>query len=369
MDVRDGTDAEETTARAQIAGRLEPGTRRVGGTEPAGESGETRGIGAGAGIALGALAAIAGAAVVVNWQARRAERRYPPIGDFVETNGIRLHYVEAGEGPPVVLLHGNSSLLDDVCLGIFDELAERHRVVAFDRPGFGYSERPRRTAWTPEAQADLLHDALSALDVQRPVLYGHSWGAPLVITCALYHPQEIRGVVAASGYYYPHWRLDSLLAHLLVAPGVGPLLRNTISPMAGALFGKSAVRLMFDPSPVPETYARFPASLTLRPSQIRASAEDGSTLRAWAERTSLHYGEIQVPVAIVAGAGDRAVDYRKHSLRLHRDLPGSRLHIWPETGHMVHHTRPAEVVDAIEEVFRMAKGRTAGSAAKDTALA
>src|SRR5512143_3071004 len=51
------------------------------------------------------------------------------------------------------------------------------------------------------------------------------------------------------------------------------------------------LRLLFDPSPVPETYAGFPASLTLRPSQIRASAEDGLTLRAWAERTSLHDGE------------------------------------------------------------------------------
>ena len=262
--------------------------------------------------------------MVVNWQARRAERRHPPMGDFVEVDGVRLHYLEAGEGPPVVLLHGNSSLLDDVRLGIFDELAKRHRVIAFDRPGFGYSERPRRTVWTPEAQADLLRDALRALEVQRPVLYGHSWGAPLVITCALDYPDEIRGVVAASGYYYPHWRLDSLLAHLLVAPGVGPLLRNTITPVAGALFGNSAVRLLFDPSPVPETYAGFPASLTLRPSQIRASAEDGSTLRAWAERTSLHYGEILVPVIIVAGNGDRAVDYRKHSLRLHRDLPAPR---------------------------------------------
>ena len=292
MDVRHGIDAEETTPRAPHAGRPEPATRRTGG-KPAGESGGTREIGAGAAIALAAAAALAGTAMVVNWQARRAERRHPPIGDFVEVDGVRLHYLEAGEGPPVVLLHGNSSLLDDVRLGIFDELAKRHRVIAFDRPGFGYSERPRRTVWTPEAQADLLRDALRALEVQRPVLYGHSWGAPLVITCALDYPDEIRGVVAASGYYYPHWRLDSLLAHLLVAPGVGPLLRNTITPVAGALFGNSAVRLLFDPSPVPETYAGFPASLTLRPSQIRASAEDGSTLRAWAERTSLHYGRFR----------------------------------------------------------------------------
>jgi pimeloyl-ACP methyl ester carboxylesterase len=354
---------DETAARVPDAGRLEPGARRTGATELAGQSGGVRRIGTGAAFALGAAAALAGTALLVNRQARRAEHRHPPIGDFVEVDGVRLHYLEAGEGPPVVLLHGNASLLDDVRLGIFDELAERHRVIAFDRPGFGYSERPRRTVWTPEAQADLLQDALRALDVQRPVLYGHSWGAPLVITYALYYPQEIRGVVAASGYYYPHRRLDSLLAHLLVAPGIGPLLRNTITPVTGALVGNSGVRVLFDPAPVPETYARFPASLTLRPSHIRASAEDGSTLRAWAERTSPYYRNIQVPVIIVAGDGDRAVDYRKHSVRLHRDLPGSSLRIWPRTGHMVHHTRPAEVIDAIEEVFRMAEERDAATAA------
>ena len=63
------------------------------------------------------------------------------------------------------------------------------------------------------------------------------------------------------------------------------------------------------------------------------------TLRDWAARTSPRYGEIRAPVVIVAGTDDKAVDYRGHSVRLHRDIPGSRLHIWPNTGHMVHHSR------------------------------
>jgi hypothetical protein len=165
MDVPRRIDDEETAARVPHAGRLGPGTRPTAAAEPAGQSGGAPRIGAGAAIALAAAAALAGTALVVNRQGRRAERRHPPIGDFIEVDGIRLHYLEAGEGPPVVLLHGNGSLLEDVRLGIFDELAERHRVVAFDRPGFGYSERPPRTARTPEAQADLLHDALRALGV------------------------------------------------------------------------------------------------------------------------------------------------------------------------------------------------------------
>ena len=84
------------------------------------------------------------------------------------------------------------------------------------------------------------------------------------------------------------------------------------------------------------------------------------TLRDWAARTSPRYGEIRVPVVIVAGADDKAVDYRGHSVRLHGDIPGSRLHIWAKTA-MVHHSRTEEVVEAIEEVFAMADGRSAGA--------
>ena len=87
------------------------------------------------------------------------------------------------------------------------------------------------------------------------------------------------------------------------------------------------------------------------------------TLRDWAARTSPRYGEIRAPVVIVAGTDDKAVDYRGHSVRLHHDIPGSRLHIWPNTGHMVHHSRTEEVIQSIEEVFEMADDRSAGASA------
>lgn len=309
-------------------------------------------------ILLGAAAALAGTALIVNWQARRAERRHPPEGEFITVNGVRLHYIDAGEGSPVVLLHGNGSMLNDVALSIFGPLAKTHRVIAFDRPGFGYSERPRDRVWTPEEQAALLRAALQALGVHRPVLYGHSFGAPVVVTFSLMYPEETRGVVAASGYYYPTRRLDSLLAWANVLPVLGPVLRNTVMPVEGAVFGKLAVKALFDPAEISPTYDEFPSTLALRPWQLRAAGEDGTTLRAWAKRISPHYREISVPVMIVSGAEDRVVSYRTHSLRLSREIPGARLRIWPETGHMVHHTRATEVIDAIEEVFEITEERT-----------
>jgi pimeloyl-ACP methyl ester carboxylesterase len=308
-------------------------------------------------IALGAAAALAGTALIVNWQAHRAERHHPPVGKFIDVNGVRLHYLEAGDGPPVVLLHGNGSMLNDPALSILHPLSERHRVIAFDRPGFGFSDRPKDTVWTPDAQATLLRDAFRALGLDRPVLYGHSFGAPVVITFALNHPEDTRGVVAASGYYYPTRRVDSAIAWMNGLPVLGPLMRNTLTPIEGVLFGKLAVRMLFDPQPIPDTYRDFPAALALRPSQIRAAAEDGQTLRDWAERTMRRYREIRLPVIILSGLADRIVDPQVHSLRLHRQIATSQIRLLPETGHMIHHSRPRDVVAAIREVFRLADER------------
>jgi pimeloyl-ACP methyl ester carboxylesterase len=314
-----------------------------------------------AAIALGSAAALAGVAAVVNWQARAAERRHPPIGDFVTVNGVRLHYLDVGEGPAVVLLHGNSSMVQDFALSILEPLARNHRVIAFDRPGFGYSDRPKEVLWTPEAQAALIRDALDVLGVEKPVILGHSWAAAVALCFALDYPNEISGVVVESGYYYPYRRPDAAISAINSKPIIGWIGRNTWSPVMGLIFGKAMVKGMFSPNPIPPAYAEFPAKLALRPGHLRAGAEEAATMRDWALRTWQHFPEIEVPVMIVAGTKDRLASYQKHAVRLHHDILGSRLRLWPGTGHMLHHIHPDGVIDAIEEVWEMAgAGETVG---------
>ena len=98
-------------------------------------------------------------------------------------------------------------------------------MVAFDRPGFGYSERPRDRSWTPTAQARLLRRACRRLGVERPVVVGHSWATLVALAWALQAPQEVAGLVLASGYYYPSRRLDVAL----VTPGAVPLLGDVLN--------------------------------------------------------------------------------------------------------------------------------------------
>jgi pimeloyl-ACP methyl ester carboxylesterase len=297
-----------------------------------------------------AAAALAVAALANHAVARRSERRHPPCGSFIEVDGVRLHYVDRGEGTPVVLLHGNGAMIEDFEIsGVLDAVARRHRVIAFDRPGFGYSSRPRSTVWTAAAQAELLHKALVRLDVRRPILVGHSWGTLVALSMALEHQAETGAVVLLSGYYAPSLRLDVPLLTGPAIPVLGDLMRYTISPLLGWLLAPKVFRKIFAPAPVTTRFAAgFPTGLALRPWQIRASAADTALMIPAAAATLHRHGELTIPVIIVAGSGDELVDTEAQSKRLHSNLRRSDMREVAGAGHMVHHTSPRDVVAAIE---------------------
>src|SRR3954469_19056736 len=113
------------------------------------------------------------------------ERRYPPTGRFIEVEDHRLHYRDAGPGGAprgtIVLLHGASSNLVESMLGLGSHLARRYRVIAFDRPGHGWSERKGGLgAAEPARQAALMAQALRKLGVRKAVVVGHSWSGTIV---------------------------------------------------------------------------------------------------------------------------------------------------------------------------------------------
>ena len=289
-----------------------------------------------AATALGAVAS----AVWVQAKARRAELAHPPTGQFMEVDGVHLHYVECGEGPTVVLLHGNAVTLRDFeASGLLDSLATSHRVIAFDRPGFGHSSRPRDRLWTPSAQADLLAAALQQLGAGPALVVGHSMGTMVATALALNHPQCVRGLALLGGYYYASARVDALLVAPVALPVLGDVLRYTATALtARAMLGKM-VKVMFSPRPVPSVFgAVLSREMLLRPVQLRADAEDGTFMVPAAASAQSRYGELaDLPVLLVAGEKDRIVDPDAQSGRLHRELPRSTMVVLPKTGHMVHY--------------------------------
>ena len=173
------------------------------------------------------------------WQ---VEHDYPPIGRFVDVAGLRLHYIDTGQGAPVVLVHGASTTLRDFTASLVPGLSLHHRVLAFDRPGHGYSERPAGEWPDPAEQARYLHTALIELGVSRPLLVGHSWSGSLVLAYLLNYPGDTAGGVLLAGGSHP-WKggvdwtnevggiplLGTLFAHTLLFPAGQLVMENSIA--------------------------------------------------------------------------------------------------------------------------------------------
>ena len=299
--------------------------------------------GSAATLVLGTLAAW------VAHKANRAERTHRPHGEFVTVDDVRLHYLDIGSGSPVVLLHGNAvHAMDFTASGLLSRLARKHRVIAFDRPGFGHSARPRDRLWTAAAQAALVRQALDRLGIVNPAVLGHSWGTLVALEMALQPDADVRKLALVSGYYFPTARADALLAAPQAIPLLGDLVRYTLSPLIARATLDRTVKTMFAPRAVPVDYvSTLSREMLVRPSQLRANSEDALFMVPSAARLRDRYRALNLPTTIFAGDADRVVDPVAHSFRLHRELPGSELHLLPGVGHMAHHGAADTIADAI----------------------
>jgi pimeloyl-ACP methyl ester carboxylesterase len=299
------------------------------------------------------LAAILGIplllAILIIIFSRIAERRNPPIGQFVEIDGVRLHYLQAGDptGSPLVLLHGNGAMLQDFIIsGVVEWAKGRFRVICFDRPGFGHTTRPRDRVWTPEVQAKLFEQAFSRLNIKTPVIVGHSWGTLVALALALRSPKDVQGLVLVSGFYYPTWRMDVWLLSGPALPVIGDLFLYTFAPIASWLMLPKLVRKLFSPLPVPSRFQQeYPKSLMLRPSQLRAAAEESGMMVPAAVRLQFGYPTLRVPVSVMAGGRDEIVEPQQAE-HLQRAVPRAVKNIIPNAGHMVHYVAGEDLIEA-----------------------
>ena len=297
-------------------------------------------------LALGAVASL-----IV---ALRVGALYPPAGPFVEVSGGRLATTQAGpaDGPPLVLLHGASANAADPMGGIGYLLAARgFRVVAFDRPGFGWSDRPGGGGdATPAAQAKLIAEALSRMGIGPALIVGHSWAGALALALALDHPERVSGLVLAAPVAMPmpgpitlpwYWRLA-------LKPPVLWVLSRTVGPPVALYLLRDAGRRVFNPEePVPGYIETSRAALVVRPATLLANVQDLVGLPPALAAMSPRYGELRVPTTIVTGAADPIVRPDRQAVPLSKAIPHATLVTLPGAGHMLHYTAPDALADAV----------------------
>ena len=286
--------------------------------------------------------------------ASRAPRAGPdPPGAFVTSDGLRVHYVRAGEGRPVIYIHGAKGSVYDFTLSVGARLAERYAVLAMDRPGSGFTARPAKGENSPQAQATRLRAAAVELGIERPILLGHSFGAAVALAWALDAPDDVAAVVTLGGYVLPLGGPPPWVVALMRSPtmlrGLGAVGRSR----PGRPLVESAVRRAFSPGSPPPAYTRIAPQLALQTANLIGDGEDRKAVEEGLAALEPRYPTLAVPLVILVGLSDRMVP-PSTSERLHELVPGSELVRLPDAGHMPQFTAPDAVVAAVDRAAELA---------------
>lgn len=291
---------------------------------------------AGAGGAL-----IGGLALYSAAMARRAERAVPRDGELIEVNGDRLHYVDKGSGPPILLIHGLGAQLRSFAHAMVDDLARDHRVILIDRPGSGYSQRGPGASPRLSAQADTMAAFIRELGLERPLLVGHSLGGALALTVALNHPDVVGGLALIAPLTQVVEEPPPVFRSLAIE---SPLVRRAIAwtvamPLA-ALNAEKVMHEVFAPDPVPLGYATAGGGLlAMRPGAFYATSSDMVAINDDLPGLVERYGSLSVPVSILYGRADNLLDCTLHGETTAGQIAGCEIEL-VEGGHMLPFTAP-----------------------------
>ena len=286
------------------------------------------------------------------------DRSFPAEGAFAAIPGGRLHYTEKMPvGAPrgtVLLIHGASGSQADLMIPLGDRLAARgFRVLAFDRPGLGWSDRPDGAKdASPHRQADLLRLAAKAVGVSRAIIVAHSLAGAIGADLAMEHPRFSQGLVLISPVTHP-WPGDVAWYYraAAAAPYISWPFVHLVALPVGLLAMPAALKAIFSPAPVPPDYAnRTAAEVILTPERFRANAQDVVALQSFVYELAPRLPSIVAPTAIVTGDIDGVVSPELHSFTAARQIPGAKLTILHDVGHSPHWARPDVVVAAIVDV-------------------
>lgn len=270
-------------------------------------------------------------------------------GRFIELRGIQVHYKASGSGEPsMILMHGFLSSTFS-WREVIGPLSETGRVVAFDRPAFGLTERP--DAWggenpyTADFAMALTLDLMDALSVERAVLIGNSAGGALAARQALEHPERVQALILVDAAIYSEGGSRAWLRPLLATPQmrrIGPVLLRNVRTW-GAEFGRSA---WHDPARItPEIWAGY--TLPLRADNWDRALYE-YTLASQPGDLASRVSEIDMPVLVITGDDDRIVPMAD-SVRLASEIPNARLAILPACGHVPQEECPQAFLEVVQE--------------------
>tara|TARA_R100000935_G_scaffold7551_2_gene15947 strand:- start:12127 stop:13095 length:969 start_codon:yes stop_codon:yes gene_type:complete len=306
------------------------------------------------------IAVVLGLVIVVQWRASTreaaADAASPPTGELIDIDGVTVHTKVQGSGPDLVLIHGASGNMRDFTFDMVDRLADRYRVILFDRPGLGWTGNlPQHagawnaTAATPAEQAALLQKAADRIGVTSPIVLGHSYGGAVALAWGLSRPDETAALVLVSGVSEP-WEGDLGWQYKVTGSAFGS---GVVIPLVTAFlpqgFIRASVNAIFAPQDTPDGYNdHIGTGLALRRTSMRANAQQVNTLLPEIKKMVSQYATLTMPIELIHGNADTIVPLEVHAAIATPQLPDARLTTLPGIGHMPQHVSQPEVLAAID---------------------
>ena len=284
--------------------------------------------------------------------AAKAERLVPAVGKFIEVDGNRIHYVDEGEGRPIVFLHGLGAQLHHFRHTLFPHFGAGYRLIVLDRPGSGYSIRARGGTGRLPEQADVVRRFIGKLGLERPLIVGHSLGGAIALALALDHPKAISGIALLSPLTHLEARVPRKFDLLYVrSPLWRRILAYTIAVPASLKDAAPTMKFIFAPQAVPQDYMVAGGGwLGLRPSHSHATSTDFVAVEEDLGRLEQRYGEIAMPAGILFGAQDRVIAIAAHGEPMPGRVPGLDFERVEGLGHMPQFAEPGRAVAFIERI-------------------
>jgi haloalkane dehalogenase len=266
-----------------------------------------------------------------------------PSSHYVTANDLNLHYLEAGEGDAVLLLHGFPTS-SHLYRNIIPTLAKTHRVIALDLPGYGLSDKPLDARYNFRFFTDTLSAFLDALGIGATNLVVHDLGGPVGMYWAVRNPDRVKSIVLLNTLVYPEtsWAVKLFLLALRV-PGVRDFLVSPKGIVGAMKFGvvhkERLNREVLTPYTAP--FESEPARKAL----IKAGS--GLSIKGLAQ-IKKKLPEVQVPLRLIYGENDRVLpDVAKTMKRIQRTHPQAELTALPNCGHFLQEDDPDQVAKLI----------------------
>lgn len=289
---------------------------------------------------------------------KAALRETPPSGQFLDVNGTKVHYQIEGSGPDLVMIHGAGGSLRDFTFSIVDQLKSDFRVIMFDRPGHGYTERIATRAQlgeSPKEQSDLLSAAAKQLGVKDAIVLGHSFGGAVAMSYTLENQEQVRALVMVAGVSN-EWPGGLDRWYEITNSWAG---RNLLIPTLSALASRKRLEAttagIFEPNAVPEGYLdHMGVALSKSKTILQSTTQQVNGLKSHIIEMEKRYPSISIPVEIVHGDLDDTVPLNVHGRVLATQIKGANLTILEGVGHMPQHIAEPQVVAAIQRAAKRA---------------